>query len=114
MTELAGVIWAVQMSTVEFHPWNSGQADTERPDGWRIDLDPGPACGFGTVRRVARVVRELLGEAAAAGCAQDLRRQGPARLGPDGAAVGFADMRRAARAFACEVERRAPDLVTAT
>ena len=45
MTELAGVIWAVQMSTVEFHPWNSGQADTERPDGWRIDLDPGRPAG---------------------------------------------------------------------
>ena len=42
MTELASVIWAVQMSTVEFHPWNSRRADTERPDEWRIDLDPMP------------------------------------------------------------------------
>ena len=41
VTELAAVIWAVQMSTVEFHPWNSRRADTERPDEWRIDLDPG-------------------------------------------------------------------------
>ena len=32
MTELAAVTWAVQMSTVEFHPWNSRRADTERPD----------------------------------------------------------------------------------
>ena len=45
VTELAAVIWAVQMSTVEFHPWNSRRADTERPDEWRIDLDPGPAAG---------------------------------------------------------------------
>ena len=29
------------MSTVEFHPWNSRRADTEKPDEWRIDLDPG-------------------------------------------------------------------------
>ena len=36
------VIWAVQMSTVEFHPWNSRRADTEQPDEWRIDLDPMP------------------------------------------------------------------------
>ena len=42
VTELASVIWAVQMSTVEFHPWNSRRADTEKPDEWRIDLDPGP------------------------------------------------------------------------
>ena len=31
VTELASVVWAVQMSTVEFHPWNSRRADTERP-----------------------------------------------------------------------------------
>ena len=57
VTELASVIWAVQMSTVEFHPWNSRRADTEKPDEWRIDLDPMPLCDFTTVRRVAAVVR---------------------------------------------------------
>ena len=44
VTELAEVIWAVQMSTVEFHPWNSRRADVEKPDEWRIDLDPMPDC----------------------------------------------------------------------
>jgi DNA primase len=39
VTELASVVWAVQMSTVEFHPWNSRRSDTERPDEWRIDLE---------------------------------------------------------------------------
>ena len=58
VTELAAVIWAVQMSTVEFHPWNSRRADTERPDEWRIDLDPMPRCEFGTVRRVARIAQD--------------------------------------------------------
>ena len=43
VTEIAQVVWAVQMSTVEFHPWNSRRADTEKPDEWRIDLDPGDA-----------------------------------------------------------------------
>ena len=42
VTELAHVVWAVQMSTVEFHPWNSRRADVEMPDEWRIDLDPMP------------------------------------------------------------------------
>src|SRR6202042_2300749 len=60
VTELASVLWAVQMSTVEFHPWNSRRADTERPDEWRIDLDPMPACDFDAVRRVAHVAREIL------------------------------------------------------
>src|SRR2546430_13849401 len=51
VTELAQVIWAVQMSTVEFHPWNSRRADVGTPDEWRIDLDPMPECPLDRVRR---------------------------------------------------------------
>ena len=87
VVELADVIWAVQMSTVEFHPWNSRRADVERPDEWRIDLDPMPACPLATVRRVAHVVHEVLDELGAVGLAEDLRRQGDARLRPHRAGV---------------------------
>ena len=51
VTSLASVVWAVQMSTVEFHPWNSRRGAVEQPDEWRIDLDPGERCGFERVRR---------------------------------------------------------------
>ncbi|WP_016935802.1 non-homologous end-joining DNA ligase LigD, partial [Rhodococcus sp. R1101] len=64
---LADVVWAVQMSTVEFHPWNSRRSDVERPDEWRIDLDPMPDCDFGRVRRVATVAHEVLDELGAVG-----------------------------------------------
>ncbi len=112
VTEIASVIWAVQMSTVEFHPWNSRRADTERPDEWRIDLDPMPRCGFGVVRRVAHVVHEVLGELGATGW--------PKTSGGNGLHVyvrieprwGFSEVRRAAHAFAREVERRVPGDVT--
>ena len=67
VTELAQVIWAVQMSTVEFHPWNSRRADVEKPDEWRIDLDPGPQCPWSTVQQVASVVHEVLEEIGAVG-----------------------------------------------
>jgi len=67
VTELGSVIWAVQMSTVEFHPWNSRRADTEKPDEWRIDLDPMPDCEFSRVRRVAHVAHEVLDELGAVG-----------------------------------------------
>jgi DNA ligase D len=114
VTELASVIWAVQMSTVEFHPWNSRRADTERPDEWRIDLDPMPKAGFETVRSVADVAHELLDELGIAGW--------PKTSGGNGLHIyvrieprwGFADVRRAALAFATEVERRAPKLATTT
>ena len=114
VTELGSVIWAVQMSTVEFHPWNSRRADTERPDEWRIDLDPMHRCEFATVRRVAHVVHEILDEIGAVGWPKTSGGKGMhvyVRIEPRWA---FADVRRAALAFAREVERRAPDLVTTT
>ena len=114
VTELASVIWAVQMSTVEFHPWNSRRADTEKPDEWRIDLDPMPDCDFDTVRRVAHVAHEVLDELGAVGWPKTSGGKGMhiyVRIEPR---WGFTDVRRAALAFAREVERRSPDDVTTT
>jgi DNA ligase D len=112
VTQLAEVIWAVQMSTVEFHPWNSRRADTERPDEWRIDLDPMPDCGFDTVQRVAQVVREVLDELGIVGWPKTSGGRGLhvyVRITPE---WGFGDVRRAALAFAREIERRMPQDVT--
>jgi DNA ligase D len=114
VTELASVIWAVQMSTVEFHPWNSRRFDTEKPDEWRIDLDPMPLCDFSTVRRVAAVAHEVLDELGAIGWPKTSGGRGLhiyVRIPPT---HGFGDVRRAALAFAREVERRIPDEVTTT
>jgi DNA ligase D len=112
VSSVADVIWAVQMSTVEFHPWNSRAADVESPDEWRIDLDPMPDVGFATVRRVAGVVHEVLDELGAVGFPKTSGGKGLhvyVRIAPE---HSFAEVRRAAWAFAREVERRAPELVT--
>ena len=114
VTDLAHVAWAVQMSTVEFHPWNSRRADTEKPDEWRIDLDPMPDCEFDRVRRVAHVAHEVLDELGAVGWPKTSGGRGLhvyVRIEPR---WGFQDVRRAALAFAREVEKRAPDEVTTT
>jgi DNA ligase D len=114
VTELAAVIWAVQMSTVEFHPWNSRRADTEKPDEWRIDLDPMPEAPFGRVRLAAHTAHEVLDELGAVGWPKTSGGHGLhiyVRIAPE---HGFHDVRRAALAFAREVERRIPDDVTTT
>jgi DNA ligase D len=114
VTELASVVWSVQMATVEFHPWNSRRADVERPDEWRIDLDPMPRCSLATVRRVAEVAHEVLQELGAVGWPKTSGGSGMhiyVRIPPQ---WGFADVRRAALAFAREVQRRAPADATTT
>ena len=114
VTELGSVIWAVQMATVEFHPWNSRRADVECPDEWRIDLDPMPECELDTVRRVAGVAHEVLDELGAVGWPKTSGGSGLhiyVRIPPR---WGFHDVRRAALAFAREVERRAPADATTT
>jgi DNA ligase D len=114
VTELASVVWAVQMSTVEFHPWGSRRSDTERPDEWRIDLDPMPYCDYPTVRRVAELAREVLDEIGAVGWVKTTGGSGLhvyVRIEPR---WGFTDVRRAALAFARELERRSPADVTTT
>ena len=112
VTQIADVAWAVQMSTVEFHPWHSRRADTERPDEWRIDLDPGPAAGLAEAKQVAGIVHEVLDELGAVGWPKTSGSKGVhiyIRIEPR---FGFREVRRAALAFAREVERRAPTLVT--
>lgn len=110
----ADVIWAVQMSTVEFHPWNSRRDDTEKPDEWRIDLDPGPQADYDDIRRVAGVVEEVLAELGAIGYPKTSGGKGLHIYVRIPQVHGFADVRRAAWAFAREVERRAGGLVDLT
>ncbi len=114
VTELASVIWSVQMSTVEFHPWNSRRGDVERPDEWRIDLDPMPDCTLDTVKRVAHVAHEVLDELGVIGWPKTSGGRGMhvyVRIEP---AHSFTEVRLAALAFAREVERRAGGAATTT
>jgi DNA ligase D len=112
VTELAQVIWAVNLATLDFHPWTSRRAHVEQPDELRIDIDPQPGTGFAEGKRVAAVVREVLGELGYTGWPKTSGNRGihiACRIEPN---WSFPEVRRCALAFAREVERRAPDLVT--
>ncbi len=112
VTELGSVIWAAQMSCVEFHPWHSRRFDTERPDELRVDLDPQPGTDFDDARVAAGHVRELLAELGWTGWPKTSGGRGIhiyVRIEPRWT---FTEVRRGALAFARELERRAPDLLT--
>jgi DNA ligase D len=112
VTELAQVAWAANLAVVDFHPWPSRRRDTERPDELRVDIDPQPGTGFADGKRVAATVRELLAEIGYTGWPKTSGNRGihvACRIEPQ---WEFPVVRRCALAFAREVERRAPDLVT--
>ena len=114
VTELADVIWAVQMSTVEFHPWNSRRADVG--EARRVAHRPRSDARLPVRHRAPRRPRRPRGarRARRGRVAEDVGGKGMhiyVRIEP---AHGFTDVRRAALAFAREVERRVPEDVTTT
>ena len=112
VTELAQVVWAANLAVVDFHPWPSRRRDTEHPDELRIDIDPQPGTTFKDAKRVAGIVREVLAEIGYVGWPKTSGNRGIhvfCRIEPN---WEFPVVRRAALAFAREVERRLPKKVT--
>jgi len=112
VTHLAAVAWAANLGTVTFHPWHARRADLDHPDELRIDIDPQPGTDFADAKRVAGTVREVLEELGWAGFPKTSGGRGVhvyVRIEPRWT---FPEVRRAAIAFAREVERRRPGDVT--
>ena len=112
VTELAQVAWAANLAVVDFHPWPSRRRDVDRPDELRIDVDPQPGTTFADGKHVAALVREVLAEIGYTGWPKTSGNRGihiACRIEP---LWSFPEVRRCALAFAREVERRLPELVT--
>ena len=106
------LLWIVNLGCIDLNPHPVRADDLEHPDELRVDLDPGPGTTWDDVRRVALIVRDVLGE--------HQLRGWPKTSGSRGIHVyvrierrwSFDQVRRATLAVAREVERRAPDLAT--
>jgi DNA ligase D len=112
VTHPSAIVWAAQMGTITLHPWQVRCADTEHPDELRIDIDPQPGTTFRDGKRVAALVREVLAEIGYTGWPKTSGNRGIhvfCRIEPN---WEFPVVRRAALAFAREVERRLPKKVT--
>jgi DNA ligase D len=112
VTEVAQVAWAANLGTLDFHPWPSRRSHVDSPDELRIDIDPQPGTEFADAKRVASVVHETLEELGYKGWPKTSGNRGihiACRIEP---LWTFPEVRRCALAFAREVERRMPELVT--
>ena len=112
-SDLAHLIWAVNLGCLGFHGWPFVAADPAYTDELRIDLDPTPGTTFDDVRAAAFDVHSLLDEL-------DIVSY-PKTTGSKGIQIyvrlekrwdGY-DVRRAAVALARELERRHTNRLTA-
>ena len=110
--DAAALAWMANLACLELHPHPVRADDLDHPDELRVDLDPVPGVPWEQVRDVAAIVRSTL---------DDFKLVGwPKTSGSRGIHVyvriekrwTFDLVRRAALAFAREVERRAPALAT--
>ena len=100
------VIWMAQMNCLDLNPWNARADDIHHPDELRIDLDPTDDYDFFAARDVAAVVKELLDETGLVGWPKTSGNRGIhiyVRLERE---WDYIAVRRAALAFARELERR--------
>jgi DNA ligase D-like protein (predicted polymerase) len=110
--DAAALVWMANLACLELHPHPVRAEDLDHPDELRVDLDPVPGVTWEQVRSVANEVAATLADFGLRGW--------PKTSGSRGLHVyvrierrwTFTEVRRAALAFAREVERRAPRMAT--
>jgi DNA ligase D-like protein (predicted polymerase) len=110
--DAAALMWMVNLACLELHPHPVRAEDLDHPDELRLDLDPVPGVTWSQILEVAGVVRETLDAFGLVGWPKTSGSRGMhinVRIEPRWT---FDQVRRAALAFAREVERRAPSLAT--
>ena len=111
-TDLAHVVWAVNLGCLGFHVWPNEADDPDHADELRIDLDPQPGVTFDDVRAAAAETHALFDELGIEAHPKTTGNRGIhvyARLTREWSPI---EVRAAAVAMARELARRRPDLIT--
>jgi bifunctional non-homologous end joining protein LigD len=109
--DAAGLVGLVQMSALEFHTWCSKEDDTETPDRFIIDLDPGTDLPWQRVVDAARTVREMLTADGLESFVKTTGGKGLHIIAPLERA-SWSRLARYAEQFATKMQEREPDKYT--
>src|SRR5438067_77239 len=106
--DAAQLAWIINLGCIDLNPHPVRAEDLDHPDELRVDLDPVPGIEWPQIREVALVAKDVLTDFGLTGWPKTSGARGfhiYTRIEPR---WGFTDVRRAALAFAREIERRAP------
>jgi hypothetical protein len=110
--DAAALVWLANLACLELHPHPVRTDDLDHPDELRVDLDPVPGVTWTQVRDVAGVVESTLDDVGLVGWPKTSGSRGMHVIARIERRWSFDEVRRAALAFAREVERRAPTIAT--
>jgi DNA ligase D-like protein (predicted polymerase) len=110
--DAAALAWMANLACLELHPHPVRAEELDHPDELRVDLDPVPGVQWPQIQQVARVVGEVLDDLSLVGWIKTSGSRGMHVIVRIEQRWTFPEVRRAALAFAREVERRAPTLAT--
>ena len=110
--DAAALAWMANLACLELHPHPVRADDLDHPDELRVDLDPVRGVPWTHVLDVARVVQATLPDFGLVGWPKTSGSRGMHIYVRIERRWTFDQVRRAALAFAREIERRAPTLAT--
>jgi DNA ligase D len=114
VNDAAALAWIANLGCIDLHTWSSRIDDVERPDYLLIDLDPRGGDPWAHVRTIALVVKDVMDELGLDSWPKTSGSTGIHILAPIVPELPFPEVRRFAKGFAQEVERRVPDIATTT
>ncbi|HSS62004.1 MAG TPA: non-homologous end-joining DNA ligase [Candidatus Limnocylindrales bacterium] len=110
--DAAQLAWVINLGCIDLNPHPVRSDDLDHPDELRIDLDPMPGVPWSQVREVALVAKGVLDDMGLTGWPKTSGSRGMHIYCRIERRWTHPEVRRAAVAFAREVERRAPAIAT--
>ena len=111
-TDLAHLLWAINMGCIDLNPWPVRRDDVDHPDELRVDLDPTPGIPWSDVLATAALVKETLSDHGLVGYPKTSGKRGLHVYIRVQREWSFTEVRRGALALAREVERRGQGVAT--
>jgi len=111
VNELASLLWAVNIGSIELHTSLHTRAAMDRPTALAFDLDPGPGAGLLECCAVALRVRDLLAGLGLRSYAKTSGGKGVQVYVPLNTPVTYAETKPVARMVAEVLEAETPDRV---
>lgn len=110
--DLSGLIYEVQMNTLEFHVWGSRAEQPERPDMMVFDLDPDEGMALDRIRQGVKDLKSLLDDLSLTSYLKTSGGKGYHIVVPFEPTVDWDTFHEFARSIAVAMETKWPDRYT--